>query len=79
MAACCAGDLAMVYEFKLSGLHGARVRLVLTLHQKISAPFLHPVITFRWWDRHCLAADLELTALVVFDETRHYHLTLLAQ
>ena len=34
MAACCAGDLAMVYEFKLGSLYGTRVRLVVSFIRK---------------------------------------------
>ena len=69
----------MIHQFKLSFFHSARVRLVVALHQEVPAALLHPVIPIGWGDSHCFTAYLELTALVVFDETRHYHLTLFAQ
>ena len=53
------------------------MRLVISFHEKVPAPLLHPVITSWGIDRYSLLRDLEFASLVVLDslhEQRHFHL-----
>ena len=66
----------MVHGFEFGLSYRTWVWLVVSLHEKVSASFLHPVITCWGIDRYSLLGDLELASFVVLDsfhEQRHFH------